>query len=197
MLILNGLIKLRQIANHPILADSEYLGGSGKFEQIIASMHNVIDSGHKVLIFSQFVQHLTLLKNYLDGKSIPYLYIAGNVPAAERKQLVDRFQNTEGAQIFLISLKAGGTGLNLTAADYVFLLDPWWNPAVERQAMDRSHRIGQDKPVFVYKFITRDTIEEKIVHLQARKQKVSDDILDTEAQFIHNLEEETLKNLLE
>lgn len=197
MLILNGLIKLRQIANHPILAESEYLGGSGKFEQIIASIHNVIDSGHKVLIFSQFVQHLALLKTYLDGKSIPYLYIAGNVPSAERKQLVDRFQQTEGAQIFLISLKAGGTGLNLTAADYVFLLDPWWNPAVERQAMDRSHRIGQDKPVFVYKFITRDTIEEKIVHLQVRKQKVSDDILDTEAQFIHNLEEETLKDLLE
>lgn len=197
MMILNGLIKLRQIANHPVLADSEYLGGSGKFEQIVSSVHNVIDSGHKVLIFSQFVQHLNLLKNYLENKQIPFLYISGSVSASERKQLVDRFQNSSGAQIFLISLKAGGTGLNLTAADYVFLLDPWWNPAVEKQAMDRSHRIGQDKPVFVYKFITKDSIEEKIVNLQARKQKVSDDILDTEAQFINNLEEETLKNLLD
>ncbi|MBL7837247.1 MAG: DEAD/DEAH box helicase, partial [Bacteroidetes bacterium] len=119
MLILNGLIKLRQIANHPILADSGYLAGSGKFESIISSIHNVIDSGHKVLIFSQFVQHLSLLKQYLDSKSLPYLYIAGNIPSAERKQLVDRFQNKNEAMIFLISLKAGGTGLNLTAADYV------------------------------------------------------------------------------
>lgn len=197
MLILNGLIRLRQIANHPVLADSTYLAGSGKFESVIASINNVVDSGHKLLIFSQFVQHLNLLKTYLDGKSLPYLYIAGNIPAAERKQLVDRFQNKNEAMVFLISLKAGGTGLNLTAADYVFLLDPWWNPAVERQAMDRSHRIGQDKPVFVYKFITKDTIEEKIVQLQARKQKVSDDILDTEANIVQNLEEDTLKNLLE
>ncbi|MFM6984368.1 MAG: DEAD/DEAH box helicase, partial [Chitinophagaceae bacterium] len=138
-----------------------------------------------------------LLKTYLSNKNIPYLYIAGSVSSADRKQLVDRFQSKDEAMIFLISLKAGGTGLNLTAADYVFLLDPWWNPAVERQAMDRTHRIGQDKPVFVYKFITKDTIEEKIVNLQARKQKVSDDILDTEANFVHNLEEDTLKNLLE
>ncbi len=197
MLILNGLIKLRQIANHPVLADQTYLGGSGKFESITSSIQNVVESGHKVLIFSQFVQHLNLLKTYLDGKEMPYLYIAGSVGSAERKQLVDRFQSKDEAMVFLISLKAGGTGLNLTAADYVFLLDPWWNPAVERQAMDRTHRIGQDKPVFVYKFITKDTIEEKIVNLQARKQKVSDDILDTEANFVHNLEEDTLKNLLE
>lgn len=197
MLILNGLIKLRQIANHPVLADASYLGGSGKFESITSSIQNVVESGHKVLIFSQFVQHLNLLKTYLDSKSMPFLYIAGSVGAAERKQLVDRFQSKDEAMVFLISLKAGGTGLNLTAADYVFLLDPWWNPAVERQAMDRTHRIGQDKPVFVYKFITKDTIEEKIVNLQARKQKVSDDILDTEANFVHNLEEDTLKNLLE
>lgn len=197
LMILNGLIKLRQIANHPVLAEPDYLAGSGKFEQIISSLHNVIESGHKVLIFSQFVQHLNLIRNYLDSQDIKYFYIAGNIPAIERKHLVDRFQKEEHAAIFLISLKAGGTGLNLTAADYVFLLDPWWNPAVERQAMDRTHRIGQDKPVFVYKFITRDTIEEKIVNLQERKQKVSDDILDTEAHFVNNLEEDTLKNLLE
>ncbi len=197
LMILNGLIKLRQIANHPVLAEPEYLAGSGKFEQIVSSIHNVVESGHKVLIFSQFVQHLQLIRNYLDSRSINYFYIAGNIPALERKQLVDRFQKEEHAAIFLISLKAGGTGLNLTAADYVFLLDPWWNPAVERQAMDRTHRIGQDKPVFVYKFITKDTIEEKIVNLQVRKQKVSDDILDTEAHFVNNLEEDTLKNLLD
>ena len=197
MMILNGLIKLRQIANHPVLADNTYLAGSGKFESIVSSIQNVVESGHKVLIFSQFVQHLSLLKTYLDGKSMPYLYIAGSVSSAERKELVDRFQSQNEAMVFLISLKAGGTGLNLTAADYVFLLDPWWNPAVERQAMDRTHRIGQDKPVFVYKFITKDSIEEKIVNLQARKQKVSDDILDTEANFVHNLEEDTLKNLLD
>lgn len=197
IMILNGLIKLRQIANHPVLAEPEYLAGSGKFEQIIISIHNVVESGHKVLIFSQFVQHLNLIKSYLESQSMNFFYIAGNVPSLERKNLVDRFQKEEHAAIFLISLKAGGTGLNLTAADYVFLLDPWWNPAVERQAMDRTHRIGQDKPVFVYKFITKNTIEEKIVNLQVRKQKVSDDILDTEAHFVNNLEEDTLKNLLE
>jgi len=197
LLILNGLIKLRQIANHPVLAEPDYLAGSGKFEQIIASLHNVIESGHKVLIFSQFVQHLSLLRTYLDSRNMNYFYIAGNIPPLERKHLVDRFQKEEHAAIFLISLKAGGTGLNLTAADYVFLLDPWWNPAVERQAMDRTHRIGQDKPVFVYKFITKDSIEEKIVNLQMKKQKVSDDILDTEAHFVNNLEEDTLKNLLD
>jgi SNF2 family DNA or RNA helicase len=197
MMILNGLIKLRQIANHPVLSDKKYEFGSGKFDQIVESLHNAIESGHKVLIFSQFVQHLNLLKTYLDEKEIEYLYIAGSVSSFERKQLVDKFQKDKASQLFLISLKAGGTGLNLTAADYVFLLDPWWNPAVERQAMDRSHRIGQKKPVFVYKFITKDTIEEKIVSLQAKKQRVSDDILDTEEQFVHNLEEDTLKNLLE
>lgn len=196
-MILNGLIKLRQIANHPVLADADYLGLSGKFEQITQSLHNVLESGHKVLVFSQFVQHLALIKTYLDGQGLPYYYIAGNVPAMERKQLVDKFQNKSEAAIFLISLKAGGTGLNLTAADYVFLLDPWWNPAVERQAMDRTHRIGQNKPVFVYKFITKDTIEEKIVNLQEKKQKVSDDILDTEAHFVNNLEEDTLNVLLD
>lgn len=197
LMILNGLIKLRQIANHPLLSEKDYLGGSGKFDEIIESVYNVIKSGHKVLIFSQFVQHLALLKGYFDSKKIDYLYIAGNIPSIERKRLVDQFQKENKASVFLISLKAGGTGLNLTEADYVFILDPWWNPAVERQAMDRTHRIGQDKPVFVYKFITKDTIEEKIVNLQKRKQKVSDDILDTEEHFVHNLEEDTLKNLLE
>ena len=197
LLILNGLIKLRQIANHPILAESDYSGVSGKFDEIINSLNNVVSSGHKVLVFSQFVQHLALIKTHLDGQEIPYYYIAGNIPALERKRLVDRFQTGNEAAIFLISLKAGGTGLNLTAADYVFLLDPWWNPAVERQAMDRTHRIGQDKPVFVYKFITKDTIEEKIVNLQEKKQKVSDDILDTEVHFVNNLEEDTLNVLLD
>jgi SNF2 family DNA or RNA helicase len=197
LLILNGLIKLRQIANHPILAESDYSGVSGKFDEIINSLNNVVSSGHKVLVFSQFVQHLALIKTHLDGQGIPYYYIAGNITALERKRLVDRFQTGNEAAIFLISLKAGGTGLNLTAADYVFLLDPWWNPAVERQAMDRTHRIGQDKPVFVYKFITKDSIEEKIVNLQEKKQKVSDDILDTEVHFVNNLEEDTLNVLLD
>jgi SNF2 family DNA or RNA helicase len=197
LMILNGLIKLRQIANHPVLAESDYLGVSGKFEEITNSLQKVVESGHKVLVFSQFVQHLALIKTYLDGKGLPYYYIAGNIPAMERKKLVDKFQTGNEAAIFLISLKAGGTGLNLTAADYVFLLDPWWNPAVERQAMDRTHRIGQDKPVFVYKFITKDTIEEKIINLQEKKQKVSDDILDTEVHFVNNLEEDTLNVLLD
>jgi SNF2 family DNA or RNA helicase len=197
LMILNGLVKLRQIANHPILSEKDYLGGSGKLDEVIESVYNVIGGGHKVLIFSQFVQHLGLLRDYFDSKSIDYLYIAGNIPSLERKKLVDQFQNENKASIFLISLKAGGTGLNLTEADYVFILDPWWNPAVERQAMDRTHRIGQTKPVFVYKFITRDTIEEKIVNLQKRKQKVSDDLLDTEEHFVNSLQEDTLKSLLE
>ncbi len=197
LLILNGLIKLRQIANHPVLAESEYIGSSGKFDQITQSLLNVIESGHKVLVFSQFVQHLNLLNDFLSERHIPFYCITGQVNAKERKHLVDEFQKNKKTSVFLISLKAGGTGLNLTAADYVFLLDPWWNPAVERQAMDRTHRIGQDKPVIVYKFITKDSIEEKIVHLQSKKQQVSDDILDTEKQFVNNLEENTLNTLLQ
>ena len=197
LLILNGLIKLRQIANHPILSEAEYIGSSGKFDQITQSLLNVINTGHKVLVFSQFVQHLQLLSDFLNEKQIPFYCITGQVNAKDRKLLVDEFQKNKATSVFLISLKAGGTGLNLTAADYVFLLDPWWNPAVERQAMDRTHRIGQDKPVIVYKFITKDSIEEKIVHLQLKKQQVSDDILDTETQFVNNLEENTLNSLLQ
>lgn len=197
MMILNGLIKLRQIANHPVLADAGYKGDSGKFEQITLSLIAAMNGGHKILVFSQFVQHLELLKKFLVEENIQFQYLTGQVPSNERQKMVDHFQNDDETRLFLISLKAGGSGLNLTSADYVFLLDPWWNPAVEKQAMDRTHRIGQTKPVFVYKFISKDTIEEKIVRLQAKKQKVSDDILDTETQFVQNLEEDTLKNLLD
>ncbi len=195
--ILNGLIRLRQIANHPKLFDENFKESSGKFDQIKEQLITVVNSGHQVLVFSQFVQHLKIVKEFLDKSLIKYLYIDGSVNSKKRQELVDEFQNLKSAQIFLIQLKSGGAGLNLTAADYVFILDPWWNPAVERQAMDRTHRIGQQNPVFVYKFISKETIEEKILLLQNKKQRVSEDILSIEEQSVNNLDENEIKNLLD
>jgi superfamily II DNA or RNA helicase len=195
--ILNGLISLRQIANHPSMFDKLYDDDSGKFEVLKETLQNVINSGHKVLIFSQFVKHLKLLGQYLIKENIPYYYLDGSVKMAQRQEQVDLFQRGEGKQLFLMQLKTGGVGLNLTAADYVFILDPWWNPASERQAMDRTHRIGQDKPVIVYKFISKDSIEEKILHLQEKKKMIADDILEVDDNNIHKLNIDEIKNLFD
>ena len=160
--ILTGLQKLRQIAIHPqMLEPDEYkLEESGKYLEVKRLLKQVIGKNRsKVLIFSQFVKMLQLLRNDLDNEGIKYNYLDGSTK--DRQKPVDTFQNDKSIRVFLISLKAGGVGLNLTAADYVFILDPWWNPAVENQAIDRSHRIGQTKTVFYYKFITKDSIEEK------------------------------------
>jgi superfamily II DNA or RNA helicase len=192
--VLQGLIKLRQIANHPVMIDSEYEGDSGKFENVVHTLATVLDGGHKVLIFSQFVKQLSIYRNYFDEKEIPYAYLDGSTQ--NRGDVVKHFQEDEKTKVFLISIKAGGVGLNLTEADYVFILDPWWNPAVEQQAIDRTHRIGQTKNVFIYKFITKDTVEEKILALQQRKLSVARALITTEESFIKSLSADDIKEIL-
>ena len=193
-MLLQGLMKLRQIANHPFMTDPDYEGESGKLKEVLRMTRNVVGKGHKVLIFSQFVRHLGLVRQALDEKGITYAYLDGNTK--NRHQQVELFQNNPDIQVFLISLKAGGVGLNLTAADYVFILDPWWNPAVEAQAVDRAHRIGQQNTVFTYKFITKDTVEEKILALQNRKIQLVTDLISTDETIIKSLTKEDIDNLL-
>lgn len=192
--VLQGLIKLRQIANHPSMIDAEYEGDSGKFENVTHTLANVLDGGHKVLIFSQFVKQLTIYREYFEREGIPYVYLDGGTQ--NRGDVVQKFQQDAKTQVFLISIKAGGVGLNLTEADYVFILDPWWNPAVEQQAIDRTHRIGQTKNVFIYKFITKDTVEEKILALQQRKLSVARSLITTEESFIKSLSADDIKEIL-
>ncbi|WP_183575502.1 DEAD/DEAH box helicase [Mucilaginibacter sp. X5P1] len=192
--VLQGLIKLRQIANHPSMIDSEYEGDSGKFENVVHTLANVLDGGHKVLIFSQFVKQLAIYREHFDKEKIPYAYLDGSTQ--NRGDIVKHFQEDEKTRVFLISIKAGGVGLNLTEADYVFILDPWWNPAVEQQAIDRTHRIGQTKNVFIYKFITKDSVEEKILALQQRKLSLSRALITTEESFIKSLTADDIKEIL-
>ncbi|MDA8886235.1 DEAD/DEAH box helicase [Bacteroidia bacterium] len=186
--ILQGLSKLRQIANHPYLTDKEYTGRSGKHDVLLDKILTAIADGHKVLIFSQFVRYLDLLETDISAKNIPYFKLTGSTNKEKRSQFVKDFQKTDNPSAFLISLKAGGTGLNLTSADYVFIADPWWNPAAEAQARDRTHRIGQSQNVFSYKFISRDSIEEKITKLQQKKQGYSKDIIVSENNILSNLD---------
>ncbi len=171
---LQGLTRLRLLANHPKLLDVDYAGDSGKFEQIIMRFETLKSENHKVLIFSSFVKHLRLLANHFDKENWKYAWLSGSTPADGREVEIDRFKSESDVNCFFISLKAGSVGLNLTAADYVFIIDPWWNPASEMQALSRSHRIGQDKNVIVYRFISTDTIEEKIRNLQDDKSKLAD-----------------------
>lgn len=193
-MLLQGLMKLRQIANHPRMADVNYEGDSGKMKEIIRMTRSVVAEGHKVLIFSQFVKHLDIVRAALNEKQIPYTYLDGNTK--DRHQQVERFQTDENIRVFLISLKAGGVGLNLTAADYVFILDPWWNPAVEAQAVDRAHRIGQQNKVFTYKFITKNTVEEKILALQNKKIQLVTDLISTDETVIKSLTKADIESLL-
>jgi SNF2 family DNA or RNA helicase len=192
--VLQGLTKLRQIANHPEMIDRDYEGESGKFENVIHTLENVLAENHKVLIFSQFVKQLEIYRNYLDKKGIRYSYLDG--ATQNRGDVVEEFRRNKDIKIFLISLKAGGVGLNLTEADYVFLLDPWWNPAVEQQAVDRTHRIGQTKNVFIYKFITKDSVEEKILALQNRKRSVAESLITTEESFVKSLSADDIREIL-
>ncbi len=170
--ILQSLTKLRQIANHPALTDNEYFSGSGKYDEITRNLQNLHKQGHKALVFSSFVKHLELVASYLDNAGIKYAWLTGET--RDRESEIEKFQHNSDYTFFLISLKAGGVGLNLTAAEYVFILDPWWNPAAEMQAISRAHRIGQEKHIFVYRFISRKTLEEKILQLQERKAKLAD-----------------------
>ncbi len=192
--LLQGLTKLRQIANHPKLVDEDYRGESGKFEDVVHKLKSVVEGGHKVLIFSQFVKQLALYKNYLEEQGFAFSYLDG--ATINRGKVVEEFKSSTKIQIFLISIKAGGVGLNLTEADYVFILDPWWNPAVEQQAIDRTHRIGQTKNVFIYKFITKDTVEEKILALQNKKLRVAKSLITTEDSFMKSLTEADIKEIL-
>ncbi len=181
ILILQGITKLRLAANHPRLVDDKYTSSSGKFEEGISLINTLLEENHKVLVFSSFVKYLQLYAEHFIRGQIPFVMLTGKDNQKERREKVHRFQNDADCRIFLISLKAGGTGLNLTAADYVLLLDPWWNPAVEKQAINRAHRIGQDKKIIAYKLIAQETIEEKIFIRQQRKLQMAQDILSAES----------------
>ena len=193
--LLEGLLRLRQIANHPLLIDKAYNELSGKFELAVDMLSEVISNGDKVLVFSSFVEHLKLFRAALDSSETAYAYLDGSTK--DRKQQVELFQNNPDVRVFLLSLKAGGLGLNLTAASYVFLLDPWWNPAAEAQAYDRAHRIGQKNKVFVYKFITKNSIEEKIMKLQESKLAISETMLGAENEILKQLNINDVMRLIE
>ncbi len=181
MYVLQGLTKLRLIANHPILAFNDYEGDSGKYEDITFTINTIVADGKKVLVFSQFVKHLQLIEQHLIKHNLGYSMLTG--ATIDREKAVNKFKNNSDINVFMMSLKAGGVGLNLVEADYVFICDPWWNPAAEQQAIDRAHRIGQSKNVIVYKFLARDTVEEKIVKLQNRKKALSESIIDSTRKF--------------
>ncbi|HCB61033.1 MAG: hypothetical protein A2W93_06950 [Bacteroidetes bacterium GWF2_43_63] len=195
MIILSGLMRMRLLANHPGITEKEYDGSSGKFDQVTESIKKVLSGGHKLLIFSQFVKHLTLYASWLEEEGIPFLMLTGQTNTMQRENMIKQFQKGYDYPIFLISLKAGGVGLNLTAADFVFLLDPWWNPAVEQQAINRTHRIGQNKKVISYKFITEGSIEEKIIALQEKKMDLFNNFINR--RFSSNISSEDLVGLLE
>ncbi|MDJ1491728.1 DEAD/DEAH box helicase [Cytophagaceae bacterium DM2B3-1] len=195
LLLIQGLTKLRQIANHPKMVDPSYAGSSGKLQDVLHRLETGISENHKILIFSQFVKHLNIIRHHLDKKDITYAYLDGQTK--DRRGQVELFQESEDIPVFLISLKAGGLGLNLTAADYVFILDPWWNPAIEAQAVDRAHRIGQQQTVFTYKFITKNTVEEKILALQQHKMRLAGDLITTEESFVKSLSKEDILTLLD
>ncbi|MCP4205164.1 MAG: DEAD/DEAH box helicase family protein [bacterium] len=194
--VLEALLRLRQIACHPGLVNPEWEeAGSAKLETLFDQVSEVLDEGHKVLVFSQFTKLLAYVRRHLDTNGASYAYLDGKT--RDRGKVVERFQTDPDCNLFLVSLKAGGTGLNLTAAGYVFLLDPWWNPAVEAQAIDRTHRIGQTQPVFAYRMIARDTVEEKILDLQGSKRKLADAILEGGGgQSLRDLTADDLKMLL-
>jgi len=193
--VLEALLRLRQAACHPGLVDKGRLDESSvKLDTLVEQLAEVIDEGHKALVFSQFTSFLSIVRRRLDAEKITYEYLDGRT--RDRKQRVDRFQSDPACPLFLISLKAGGHGLNLTAADYVFLLDPWWNPAVEAQAVDRTHRIGQTRNVFAYRIIARDTVEEKVLELQKTKRDLAESIVSADGNVLRQLTAEDLQMLL-
>ena len=193
--VLEGLLRLRQAACHPGLVGEE-AAGSGKLEELCRSLREVVDEGHKALVFSQFTRFLELIRKRLEAEGVAYEYLDGRTPAKSRETRVATFQNPAGPPVFCISLKAGGVGLNLTAADYVFIMDPWWNPAAEAQAVDRTHRIGQDKKVFAYRLISVDTIDEKVLLLQQNKRDLAELLSQGATSTIGSLTREDLEALL-
>ncbi len=194
--VLEALLRLRQAACHPALIDRERAGEpSAKLTTLFEQLEEVLEEGHKALVFSQFTRLLALVREGVEARRIDYAYLDGRT--RDRPARIERFQQDPACRLFLVSLKAGGTGLNLTAADYVFLLDPWWNPAVEAQAIDRSHRIGQPRPVFAYRLVARDTVEEKMLSLQQQKRELADAVLGaSERSWLGTLSTEDLHELL-
>ena len=197
MQVLEALLRLRQIACHPGLVDEKYEeAGSAKLAALFERIKELRVEGHKLIVFSQFTKLLAYVRTHLEGRKNEYEYAYLDGKTRKREEVVDRFQNDEDCGVFLISLKAGGVGLNLTAASYVFLLDPWWNPAVEAQAIDRAHRIGQTRPVFAYRLIAKDTVEEKMLALQTSKKQIAEAILEGEGKGLRDLTAEDLRVLL-
>ena len=195
MHVLEALLRLRQIACHPGLLNPDLVdGNSAKLDTLAPLLEELLGEGHKALVFSQFTSMLAIVRTVLDRAGITYEYLDGQT--RDRKAHIDRFQQDSECGVFLISLKAGGLGLNLTAADYVFLLDPWWNPAVEMQAIDRAHRVGQTRPVFAYRLICEGTVEEKIAELQQQKRELADAILLENRSVLSNLTRDDLELLL-
>ncbi|MGL4772506.1 MAG: DEAD/DEAH box helicase, partial [Clostridium sp.] len=196
--ILSYITKLRQLALDPSIVMDEYDGGSGKLEGVIEILNECIEEGHKVLLFSQFTSALQKVQFLCEKNKITSYYLDGKTSAKKRLELVNSF-NSDNTNVFLISLKAGGAGLNLTSADVVIHLDPWWNPAVEDQATDRAHRIGQDNVVEVIKLISKDTIEEKVINLQDKKKEVIEKVLDDNSfdNILSALTDEDILHLIE
>ena len=192
--VLEALLRLRQTACHQGLVDPARLDEPcAKLETLIEQLDEVILEGHKVLVFSQFTSFLAILRRLLEARGMPYEYLDGKT--TDRQSRVEHFQDDPECKLFLVSLKAGGQGLNLTAADYIYILDPWWNPAVEAQAVDRAHRIGQTRKVFAYRLIARDTVEEKILALQDRKRDLADSIVRADESVISSLTAEDVELL--
>jgi SNF2 family DNA or RNA helicase len=196
--VLQGIMKLRQVCNTPLLLPQEEQQGcneSIKTEMLMNELQNILGN-HKAIVFSQFSSMLNLLAKECDKQGIQYFHFDGQTPPAKRAEMVAAFQEKDcNTHLFLISLKAGNTGLTLTAADYVFLFDPWWNTAIEQQAIDRTHRIGQTKNVFAYKIICKDTIEEKIIKLQEKKKQLADELVTEDDGFVKSLSEEDVAYL--
>ena len=194
--ILQGLMKLRQICDSPAILneDEKYPNNSIKLDELTREITENIGE-HKALVFSQFLGMLSLIREKLKENNIEFEYFDGSTPAADREKAIQNFQNNENCRVFLISLKAGGVGLNLTAADYVYIVDPWWNPAVEQQAIDRTHRIGQTKNIFAYRMICKDTIEDKILQLQDRKRILAKELISDDQTFVKGLTKEDVEYL--
>ncbi len=186
--ILQGLMKLRQICDSPAILNEadKFPNHSIKLEELGREITENI-SNHKALVFSQFLGMLALIREKLKELGVDYEYFDGSTSAIDREKAIQRFQNDENCRVFLISLKAGGVGLNLTAADYVYIVDPWWNPAVEQQAIDRTHRIGQTKNIMAYRMICKDTIEDKILQLQEKKRVLAKDLITDDEGFVKSL----------
>jgi SNF2 family DNA or RNA helicase len=194
--VLEGLLRLRQICDHPALVtkNEDEPVGSVKIEELTREIQENAGD-HKLLIFSQFTEMLHLIRKQFEASGITFCYLDGSTPLPKRQEQVVKFQEDESVKAFLISLKAGGVGLNLTVADYVYIVDPWWNPAAEMQAIDRAHRIGQKRKVFAYKMICKDTVEEKILRLQERKKMLADDLIQEDAGFMKSLSRDDVEFL--